>query len=189
MYGHRDDFIAATMIIVIITIVLMGGATEPLMDRLDIRMNVDNDEYMRAWHQQRKLKGRFLHFEYHWIYRFVVKDQSIRLMDESCGYIEHVDDNTAEDGMIIGFVPQRDLGVALKAKRRKEKGFRVQNAGRLGRNIGYSRPQSSRRDVSNFDRSFLTNESVRDTSLFDEKDDEEDLGMIDTSLQTKLGNY
>ena len=50
------------MVIVIITIVLMGGATEPLMDRLGIRTNVDNEEYMRAWHQQRKLKGRFLHF-------------------------------------------------------------------------------------------------------------------------------
>lgn len=50
------------MVIVVITIVLMGGATEPLMDRLGIRTNVDNEEYMRAWHQQRKLKGRFLHF-------------------------------------------------------------------------------------------------------------------------------
>ena len=50
------------MVIVIITIVLMGGATEPLMDRLGVRTNVDNEEYMRAWHQQRKLKGRFLHF-------------------------------------------------------------------------------------------------------------------------------
>ncbi|MGK3740638.1 MAG: NhaP-type Na+/H+ or K+/H+ antiporter, partial [Bacillariaceae sp.] len=62
VYGHRDEFTAATMVIVVITIVLMGGATEPLMDRLGIRMNVDNDEYMRAWHQQRKLKGKLLHF-------------------------------------------------------------------------------------------------------------------------------
>ena len=62
VYGHRDDFIAATMVIVVITIVLMGGATEPLMDRLGIRMNVDTEEYMRTWHQKRKLKGRFLHF-------------------------------------------------------------------------------------------------------------------------------
>ena len=40
----------------------MGGGTEALMDQLGIRMNVDNDEYMKAWHQQRKLKGRLLHF-------------------------------------------------------------------------------------------------------------------------------
>jgi NhaP-type Na+/H+ or K+/H+ antiporter len=71
VYGHRDEFIAATMVIVVITIVLMGGATEPLMDRLGIRINVDNDEYMRAWHQQRKLKGKLLHFgTYVYIYIF-----------------------------------------------------------------------------------------------------------------------
>lgn len=92
VYGHRDEFIAATMVIVIITIVLMGGLTESLMDFLGIRMNVDNDEYMKSWHQQRKLKGRFLHFEYHWIYRFVVTEQSIQYMDEQCGYIEQVND-------------------------------------------------------------------------------------------------
>ena len=62
VYGHRNEFINATMVIVVITIVLMGGATEPLMDRLGVRTNVDNDEYMREWHQKRKLKGRFLHF-------------------------------------------------------------------------------------------------------------------------------
>lgn len=50
------------MIIVFISIVLMGGATETLMDRLKIRMSVDNNEYMKTWHQQRKLRGRFLHF-------------------------------------------------------------------------------------------------------------------------------
>ncbi|OEU13844.1 Sodium/hydrogen exchanger [Fragilariopsis cylindrus CCMP1102] len=72
VYGHRDEFIAATMVIVVITIVLMGGATEPLMDRLGIRMNVDNDEYMRAWHQQRKLKGKLLHFgTYVYIYIYI----------------------------------------------------------------------------------------------------------------------
>jgi NhaP-type Na+/H+ or K+/H+ antiporter len=60
--GNRNAFIAATMCIVLVTIVLMGGATEPLMDRLKIRMNVDNDEYMKVWHKQRRLKGRFLHF-------------------------------------------------------------------------------------------------------------------------------
>ena len=45
-----------------VTIVLMGGATEPLMDSLKIRMNVDNHEYMKVWHKQRRLRGRFLHF-------------------------------------------------------------------------------------------------------------------------------
>mmetsp|Transcript_24581 Transcript_24581/g.67841 ORF Transcript_24581/g.67841 Transcript_24581/m.67841 type:complete len:812 (+) Transcript_24581:341-2776(+) len=186
VYGHRDDFIAATMIIVIITIVLMGGATEPLMDRLDIRMNVDNDEYMRAWHQQRKLKGRFLHFEYHWIYKFVVRGQSIRLMDESCRYIEQVDDNIAEDDMIVGIIPGRDVGATLMTKRRKD-GLRVPSAIRHGRNLAFSRSRSSRRDIMHPERSFLTDESVRNKSLFHEKD-EEDAANIDTP-QTKVGDF
>jgi hypothetical protein len=45
-----------------VTIVLMGGATESLMECINIRMGVDNDEYMKIWHKQRRLKGRFLHF-------------------------------------------------------------------------------------------------------------------------------
>eukprot|EP00536_Pseudo-nitzschia_multiseries_P000827 jgi/Psemu1/179645/e_gw1.10.148.1 len=95
VYGHRDDFIAATMIIVIITIVLMGGATEPLMDRLDIRMNVDNDEYMRAWHQQRKLKGRFLHFgTYDILYgtRLVTRDDVVMVL--TALFLSHSHTNT-----------------------------------------------------------------------------------------------
>ena len=71
VYGHRNEFINATMVIVIITIVIMGGATEPLMDRLGIQINVDNDEYMRAWHQKTKLKGRFLHFGMYKIWSFL----------------------------------------------------------------------------------------------------------------------
>ena len=59
IYGHRDEFIAATTIIVLITIIGMGGATEPLMNYLKIRTGVDENEYMRQWHRQRRLKGRF----------------------------------------------------------------------------------------------------------------------------------
>eukprot|EP00529_Nitzschia_sp_RCC80_P003071 CAMPEP_0113474132 /NCGR_PEP_ID=MMETSP0014_2-20120614/18418_1 /TAXON_ID=2857 /ORGANISM="Nitzschia sp." /LENGTH=1116 /DNA_ID=CAMNT_0000366953 /DNA_START=449 /DNA_END=3799 /DNA_ORIENTATION=- /assembly_acc=CAM_ASM_000159 len=90
VYGHRDEFIAATMVIVLITIVLMGGLVEDFMTWLGIRMNVNEAEYMRTWHRQRKLKGRFLHFEYNFIYRYVVRDENVRFMDESCGYMEHV---------------------------------------------------------------------------------------------------
>ena len=84
VYGHRNEFIAATMVIVVITIVLMGGATEPLMDRLDIRMNVDNDEYMRAWHQKRKLKGRFLHFGMY--ANQAIPEKFILLFGSCCAY-------------------------------------------------------------------------------------------------------
>lgn len=116
VYGHKNEFINATMVIVVITIVLMGGLTEPLMDRLGIQINVDNDEYMRAWHQKTKLKGRFLHFEYHWIYRFVVQDEAIPFMDESCGYIEQVDDSA-----VFGCVSARTFRGDTTTRRRKEK--------------------------------------------------------------------
>ena len=73
LYGHRDAFVTTTMVIVLFTIVIMGGGTVPLMDHLNIRTNVDEKEYMRKWHTQRKLKGRFHRFEYHYIYRLVVR--------------------------------------------------------------------------------------------------------------------
>ena len=46
----------------------------------------------------------------------MVQDESIRLMDESCGYIEQVDDNT-----VFGFVSVRDVGANLTTTRRKGK--------------------------------------------------------------------
>ena len=96
VYGHRNEFIAATMVIVLITIVLMGGLVEDFMTWLGIRMNVNEAEYMRTWHRQRKLKGRFLHFEYNFIYRYVVRDENVRFMDESCGYMENVGHDTCD---------------------------------------------------------------------------------------------
>mmetsp|Transcript_205 Transcript_205/g.344 ORF Transcript_205/g.344 Transcript_205/m.344 type:complete len:469 (-) Transcript_205:2244-3650(-) len=174
VYGHRDEFIAATMVIVVITIVLMGGATEPLMERLGVRMNVDNAEYMRAWHQERKLKGRFLHFEYHWIYRFVVKDESLRLMDESCGHIERVDDRNAEDDVISRFISGRSLGTASTPKPQKDKERKFNGGGRYGRSKGYHHRQLSRKDIVGFDSSTLMDEAVKNRSLFDEQEDEED---------------
>jgi sodium/hydrogen exchanger 8 len=62
IYGHKDEFVAATMVIVLVTIIVMGGGTEPLMDHLKIRTGVDEKEYMRQWHAQRRLKGRFHQF-------------------------------------------------------------------------------------------------------------------------------
>ena len=91
--GNKNAFIAATMVIVLVTIVFMGGACESVMEALDIRMGIDHDEYMKVWHKQRRLKGRFLHFEYNYLFRLFVRDENVDFMDESCGYAEHVDDN------------------------------------------------------------------------------------------------
>jgi sodium/hydrogen exchanger 8 len=61
-YGHRDEFTACTMVIVFVTIVIMGGCTESLLDHLKIPMNVDQKEYMKAWRRRRRLKGFYHEF-------------------------------------------------------------------------------------------------------------------------------
>jgi len=177
VYGNRNEFIAATMVIVVITIVLMGGATEPLMDRLSIRMNVDNDEYMREWHQKRKLKGRFLHFEYHWIYRFVVQDEAIRLMDESCGYIEQVDNET-----VFGFVSAKDLAANISITRRKEKERKFNGMGNHSRFRSYQGRQPPKDDEFGLDSTMLADDFAKNRSLLDEQDEED-------PSDTGLGNY
>ncbi len=62
LYGHNDEMTAATMVIVFVTIVIMGGCTEPLLEHLQITMNVDEKEYMKAWRRRRKLKGFYHEF-------------------------------------------------------------------------------------------------------------------------------
>lgn len=57
LYGHKATFNAATVVIVLFTIVVMGGFTESMLFCLGIRMNVDEKEYMKVWRQTRGLKG------------------------------------------------------------------------------------------------------------------------------------
>ena len=61
-YGNQHEFIAATAVIVVLTIVVMGGMMGPLLQYLGIRTGVSEDEYMKEWHKQRKLKGAFHRF-------------------------------------------------------------------------------------------------------------------------------
>lgn len=67
LYGHNDEFTATTMVIVFVTIVIMGGGTEPLLEYLQITMNVDEKEYMKAWRRRRRLKGFYHEFGKHQI--------------------------------------------------------------------------------------------------------------------------
>lgn len=119
LFGHRDSFVTATMAIVLFTIVIMGGGTEPLMNRLKIRTNVDEKEYMRHWHTQRKLKGRFHRFEYHYIYRLVLRQEPSRFggkvadVDDSERVIKEcltpVIDNTGDfSNSCFGYTPAPD---------------------------------------------------------------------------------
>jgi hypothetical protein len=61
-YGHNDEFTAATMVIVLFTIVVMGGCLEMLLDFLNIQTGTDFEEYMKDWHRRRRLVGRFHRF-------------------------------------------------------------------------------------------------------------------------------
>ena len=62
LFGHTDEFTAATMVIVLVSIVIMGGATESVLQHLQIEMGVDEEEYMRQWRKERTLKGPFHEF-------------------------------------------------------------------------------------------------------------------------------
>ena len=61
-YGNKNEFVAATMIIVLFSIIFMGACCEPLLRFLGIQMGVDNQEYMREWRKRRQLTGRFHSF-------------------------------------------------------------------------------------------------------------------------------
>ena len=73
LYGNQDEVVAATMVIVFVTIIIMGGLTEPLLYMLDIRMDVNDKEYMREWRLRRSLKGPFHDFEKMFVYDIVVR--------------------------------------------------------------------------------------------------------------------
>jgi NhaP-type Na+/H+ or K+/H+ antiporter len=57
--GHQNEMMTATMVIVLFTIIGMGGTTEWLLQVLDIAVDVDEDLYMENWHKLRELKGPF----------------------------------------------------------------------------------------------------------------------------------
>jgi hypothetical protein len=62
MYGNKNEVVAATMVIVFFSVIVMGACCEPLLHSLQIRMGVNNDEYMREWRNRRSLNGRFHRF-------------------------------------------------------------------------------------------------------------------------------
>ena len=72
LYGNRDSFVTTTMAIVLFTVIIMGGATQSLLETLKIKTGVDEQEYMRNWRSQRKLKGRLHRFEHHYMYGLAI---------------------------------------------------------------------------------------------------------------------
>ena len=108
--------------------------------------------------------------EYNWIYRFVVQDESIRLMGESCGYIEQVDDRA-----VFGFFSGKDFGSKLRTRRQDK---RRKSSRRMKRHSfkGLRRRQPSQKDESSYDSSAFKKEYSRKRSLLDGREDEEDPG-------------
>lgn len=104
--------------------------------------------------------------EYHWIYRFVVQDASIRLMGESCGYIEQVDDRA-----VLGFFSGKDFGSTLKTRRQGKR--RSRRLKRHNSFKGLRRRQPSHKDESSYDSSVFKKEYSRKRSLLDGREDEE----------------
>ena len=113
--------------------------------------------------------------EYHWIYRFVVQDQSIRLMDESCGYIEQVDDDSVFD-----FITGKDIGAKLTTIHRKEKERKSSSMGRHNRFRGYRRRRPLQKDEFGLD-SITSPGDYKNRSLLDEEEDKEHPSAIGIS--------
>ena len=59
LYDNKDEVIAATMVIVFLSVIVMGAFCEPLLHVLDIRMGVNDEEYMKEWRNRRSLTGLF----------------------------------------------------------------------------------------------------------------------------------
>lgn len=62
-FGHDDEFTVTTMVIVLVTVFGLGSTTEAALNLLRIEMNVDEDRYMQAWHQEQSQDGLILRVE------------------------------------------------------------------------------------------------------------------------------
>jgi len=75
-FGNRMSFIITTMVIVLVTVFLLGGATEVALNVLNIDMGVDEDEYTRA-EGERLNFGILGLFEERYVCPFVVRDHGV----------------------------------------------------------------------------------------------------------------
>ncbi|CAB9510044.1 Sodium/hydrogen exchanger [Seminavis robusta] len=75
-FNHEREFTSTTMMIVLITVFVMGGATEAVLKMLNIEMNVNEDQYMEAWRRsdQAPVPGFWTFFDKRMVLRYVVRD-------------------------------------------------------------------------------------------------------------------
>lgn len=144
------------------------------------------------------------HTEYNYIYRFVVRDQSIGFMDESCGYVEQVDD--LKNSVTSAPSPRSDLGSSqgLQSSKRPSKrrmrvfdGARAVSGGR-GPLLASDMRQSSIEATGggglggglDFDTagytSYSNNNNNKKSLLDDGNNDDGSVGFIETQLTPAL---
>jgi len=85
VYGNKDEVIATTMVIVFLSVIVMGAFCDPLLKILNIRMGVDNEEYMKEWRKRRSLDGKIHQLEKKYVFDMVVRDgpNNIELSERS----------------------------------------------------------------------------------------------------------
>uniref|UniRef100_A0A7S4AET3 Sodium/hydrogen exchanger 8 n=1 Tax=Pseudo-nitzschia australis TaxID=44445 RepID=A0A7S4AET3_9STRA len=99
IYGHKDEVVATTTVIVFFSVIVMGACCEPLLHKLNIRMGVDNDEYMREWRTRRSLNGRLHTLEKRFVYDVVVRgnQNDIELMEKPF-HLDHSESSIHQSG-------------------------------------------------------------------------------------------
>ena len=103
-----------------------------------------------------------------------MQDESIRLMGESCGYIEQVDDRA-----VFGFFSGKDFGSKLRTRRQDKR----RKSRRMKRHSfkGLRRRHPSHKDESSYDSSVFKKEYSRKRSLLDGREDEEHPGATNAN--------
>lgn len=91
VYNNKDEVIAATMVIVFLSVIVMGAFCEPLLGYLDIDINVCEKEYMKEWRSRRELHGVMYDLERRFVYDVVVQSDN-----NSAELNENLDDHSID---------------------------------------------------------------------------------------------
>lgn len=62
-FGHQTEFIGTTMVIVLVTVFVFGSTTGAMLNWLKIDVDVDEEQYMVNWHQERRPSNFLLQVE------------------------------------------------------------------------------------------------------------------------------
>ena len=84
-FDHQKQFMSTTMMIVLITVFIMGGATEKMLHVLDIETDVNENQYMEAWRQSEQApKPGFWHMiDERFVQKYVIRDYDTSTNDDT----------------------------------------------------------------------------------------------------------